>query len=181
MTASRSVRYRARHGDRDAEIIVEAVDASLETYRVTVDGRAHTIEWATVPGRRAVSCLVDARRQYEVVTHREGPERRQVYLSAQTFTVDCVEALVAEARQSGAPAAAASGEELIAPIPGRVVEITCQAGQAVAPGTPLVILEAMKMQNELRSSTAGIVEKILCTVGDTVEGGAVLIVIGAGN
>jgi Biotin carboxyl carrier protein len=62
-------------------------------------------------------------------------------------------------------------------MPGRVVRVTAKAGDVVAKGTPLLILEAMKMENEIQSPRAGIVKEILVKDGQTVDGGAALLVI----
>jgi biotin carboxyl carrier protein len=63
-------------------------------------------------------------------------------------------------------------------MPGRVVSLMVEEGQEVADGEGLVVLEAMKMENEIRAETAGVVRKILVTEGQTVEGGDPLFEIG---
>lgn len=67
--------------------------------------------------------------------------------------------------------------ELKAPMPGKVLEISVSAGSEVSAGQPLVILEAMKMENELRSPHAGIIENINISPGDSVEKNELLLVI----
>lgn len=64
-----------------------------------------------------------------------------------------------------------------APIPGLVVKVLINIGEAVEEGQPLVILEAMKMENEIRSMRAGIAKSILATPGQRVEQNAVLVVL----
>jgi propionyl-CoA carboxylase alpha chain len=71
--------------------------------------------------------------------------------------------------------AAASGGGCAAPMPGRVVKVLVAEGQAVAAGAPLVILEAMKMEQTLTAPTAGTVRALRCAVGDLVEAGAPLV------
>jgi biotin carboxyl carrier protein len=65
--------------------------------------------------------------------------------------------------------------ELKAPMPGLVLSINVTAGQEVKKGDSLLILEAMKMENMLKSTTDGVVKKIYVTIGDKVEKGQVLI------
>ncbi|MBL7849774.1 MAG: biotin/lipoyl-binding protein [Cyclobacteriaceae bacterium] len=62
-----------------------------------------------------------------------------------------------------------------APMPGLIIDLRVQAGDEVKPGDPLLILEAMKMENILKSPGAGIVKKVKIKKGDSVEKGQVLI------
>jgi biotin carboxyl carrier protein len=63
----------------------------------------------------------------------------------------------------------------MAPIPGKVVGVKVKPGDEVEPGQPLVVLEAMKMENELAADQAGKVAAIHVAAGDTVEGGELLV------
>ena len=60
-------------------------------------------------------------------------------------------------------------------MPGLVVRVQVEAGQAVAAGTGMVVLEAMKMENELRAATAGTVRSVRVAPGEAVEKGQVLV------
>jgi biotin carboxyl carrier protein len=64
-----------------------------------------------------------------------------------------------------------------APMPGRVVRVLVEAGEDVAEGQGVVVIEAMKMQNELKSPKAGRVTRVGVAVGDTVGSGDVLVVV----
>ncbi len=65
--------------------------------------------------------------------------------------------------------------DLVAPMPGLVVSIAAQAGQTVKAGQPLLVLESMKMQMDIRAPISGRVEKVMVHPGDQVEKGALLI------
>jgi len=65
--------------------------------------------------------------------------------------------------------------EIKAPMPGLVLEVNVEAGQTIAKGDPLLILEAMKMENVIKSAGDGVVEEILVEKGAAVEKGALLI------
>jgi biotin carboxyl carrier protein len=66
---------------------------------------------------------------------------------------------------------------LVAPMPGRIVRVLCQAGDVVEPGTPLVVLEAMKMENELCAPARGRVEEVFVREGSPVEARAKLVTL----
>ncbi|MEO5799125.1 MAG: acetyl-CoA carboxylase biotin carboxyl carrier protein subunit [Gemmatimonadales bacterium] len=76
---------------------------------------------------------------------------------------------------AGAGKSATSGGVLKAPMPGLVVRIAVSEGDVVAAGTGLVVLEAMKMENELKAPAAGTVRGIRVTAGQAVEKGQVLL------
>lgn len=71
----------------------------------------------------------------------------------------------------------AGGKEVRAPMPGKTVKVLCAAGQAVKAGQGLVIIEAMKMENELRAQSDGVVKEVRVMEGQNVEGSALLVVL----
>ena len=71
-----------------------------------------------------------------------------------------------------------SGAKVLAPLPGTITEVKVAVGDAVKAGDTLLILEAMKMQNNIEADNSGTVTSVLVARGDTVMEGAVLITIG---
>jgi len=69
-------------------------------------------------------------------------------------------------------------EEIKAPIPGKILSIECKVNDSVKSDQVLLILEAMKMENEIRSDSSGVVKEIKVKEGDFVQSGVTLIVIG---
>lgn len=69
-------------------------------------------------------------------------------------------------------------EEIKAPIPGKIVSIKCKVNDTVKRGQVLLVLEAMKMENEIYSGSSGVVKEIKVNEGDFVQPGAILILIG---
>lgn len=69
----------------------------------------------------------------------------------------------------------ARSKKLVASMPGRIVRVLCAPGNEVQEGAPLVVMEAMKMQNELCAKTSAVVRAVRVSVGQTVERGALLI------
>lgn len=81
---------------------------------------------------------------------------------------------------AGGEARASGPVPLVAPMPGLVVRVTVQPGDVVAAGQSLVVMEAMKMENELRSPSVGVVRAVRVQPGTAVEKGAVLVELEAG-
>jgi len=83
----------------------------------------------------------------------------------------------APAAVAAAPAATGAGEPINAPMPGNILKVNVQAGQAVKSGDVLMILEAMKMENEIMCPKDGTVTAVTVNAGATVESGQVLCTI----
>lgn len=145
-------------------------------YEVEIDGVVHAVDSCRL-GTSPVRSLLIGGRSYETNTVQDG-DRFDVYLSGEIYPVLVVDEIWARARESATPVVT-SGEEISAPIPGSVVGILVAVGDVVTAGLPIVVLEAMKMQNELLARGAGIVSAIRVAVGDTVAQGQSLVIIEA--
>ena len=77
-----------------------------------------------------------------------------------------------------APVVTGAGEAVSAPMPGNILKVNVKAGDAVKSGIVLVVLEAMKMENEIMAPKDGTVTQVLVSKGSTVDTGAPLVVIG---
>ena len=84
----------------------------------------------------------------------------------------------AAAPKAAAPAGAAGAVTVKAPMPGNILKVNVTAGQAVKEGDVLVVLEAMKMENEILAPKACTVKQVLVSKGSTVDTGATLVVLG---
>ena len=87
-------------------------------------------------------------------------------------------AAAAPAAAPAAPVVTGAGEAVNAPMPGNILKVNVAVGQAVKEGDVLVVLEAMKMENEIMAPKNGTVTQVLVQKGSTVDTGAPLVVIG---
>jgi pyruvate carboxylase subunit B len=111
-----------------------------------------------------------------VVRRGEGRGEYTLWFDGYRFEVEALDERTHAIRElSGASAAAAGPAPVVAPMPGLIVRVNAQVGDRVQPGQGLVVMEAMKMENELRAQTAGVVKTVLVTPGTVVEKGARLI------
>jgi biotin carboxyl carrier protein len=112
---------------------------------------------------------------------RRGTEVREVVVEGWRIEVEVESerrAALRERARRGAGAASKGGPvEVRAIIPGRVVAVSVESGDGVAAGQQILVVEAMKMQNELCAPREGTVERVGVTVGDTIEVGDLLVVI----
>ncbi len=80
-------------------------------------------------------------------------------------------------RRRGAAAEAEGRQHVLAPMPGKIIRVLVKAGDSIEMKQGLVVVEAMKMQNEIRSPKSGVVERIMVTEGQTVNTGEVIVII----
>jgi biotin carboxyl carrier protein len=141
--------------------------------RVRVDGAPVEVD-GRVPQAGPASLLVDGGSHLvDFVEERDG---LRVWVDGEAFEVR-VEDLARRSPAPGGRAGPAAGQRLRAPMPGKVVAVLVEAGQAVEPGAGLVVLEAMKMENEFRATVAGTVTEVHVTPGQTVNTGDLLVVV----
>lgn len=111
-----------------------------------------------------------------VVRRREGRGHYVLWLDGFVYDVEALDERTRTIRDMAAAAAPPAGPApIVAPMPGLVVRVNVRPGDTVATGQGLVVMEAMKMENELRAQGAGVVKAVLATPGTAVEKGAVLV------
>lgn len=150
--------------------------------RVEVDGREFKASLAvagslTVPGGSAVgvSLLLDGA-AHGLAARSVSSGTWELESAGRAFRAEVLDERAARIRRlSGSAGGAGGAPALKAPMPGLVVRVAVENGQAVEVGAPVVIVEAMKMENELRAPAAAQVSKVRVAAGDAVEKDQVLV------
>lgn len=161
-----------RHEGNETEVQVERYGAG---YRLTFDGRT-VIADVQRANLFLNSLTIDGGRHYLVGHSAEG-HRHAISFGDQTLHVDVFDPLSLKRRRREDEGGAGAGV-VKAIMPGRVVRLLVEEGATVTKGTGLLILEAMKMENEIVAQGDGTVQKIFVRAGETVEGGADLVLVG---
>jgi pyruvate carboxylase subunit B len=151
------------------------IEVDVDGERVTVAGATRTATLSTVGGTPARQLLVSGRPT--VVTLRStGRGQWTLGLSGDRWDAEVLDERTRHIRSLTAGANATRGPATVrAPMPGLVVRVLVEAGQEVPAGAGIVVLEAMKMENELRAPAAGVVKGVRVAAGEPVEKGQVLV------
>jgi pyruvate carboxylase subunit B len=154
----------------------EEHEVDLDGAAVQTDGTETTAHLTEVEGTPVQ--LVNIGGSVHRVLVKRG-ERRGLYtlsIDGHRFEVDALDERARTIRELSGNAAAASGPApLVAPMPGLIVRVNAKPGDRVQAGQGLVVMEAMKMENELRATADGVVKTVLATPGKAVEKGAILL------
>jgi pyruvate carboxylase subunit B len=111
-----------------------------------------------------------------VVQRRQGRGRYSLWVDGYRFDVEALDERTRRIRDVAAASAPPSGPApIVAPMPGLVVRVRVVVGDRVEAGQGVVVMEAMKMENELRATAAGVVRSIEVTAGTAVEKGTLLV------
>jgi biotin carboxyl carrier protein len=186
------VRYEVEIGGRQYRVDLVPTDTRIDmpgsarshargagqSWLCRINGREVTVD-ATQPERDVISLLISGK-SYEVERERvpTGAPNGEVRMAVRGVRY------VAEVRDPRAlrsrKAAAARGEgprKLVAPMPGKIIRVVAAEGTTVEAGQSVLVIEAMKMQNEIKSPKAGVLRKFVATEGMAVNAGDVLAIV----
>ena len=148
----------------EQEFTVEILDEK----HVSVNGKTYKIDFEAVSGQPVYSLIVDGKSHEAYV--QESDDNWQVLLRGRLYSIQVEDEREKRLRAAAGGGVAETGEyHLKAPMPGLVVAVSVEEGQEVKKGDVLLILESMKMQNELKSPRDGIVNRIKIKAGESVE------------
>jgi len=168
------MRYVVAYGDREVELDLEPRDDGR--FDVVIGDRSMVADLRAGGGQSLFSLLLgtDA---YEVSVI-EGEEESRVALRGHSLALRVESEQERNARLVDAASGTAGPQTIKSVMPGRVVSVLVEVGQEVEAGSSLLILEAMKMENEIRAKAGGVITEILVAEGATVGNGEALVKIG---
>jgi biotin carboxyl carrier protein len=148
-------------------------------YRVVIDGVERMVDAAAVDGSTfSLICLDAGRSSQEVGLSATGlPGELAVHMPSGVASIRVVTGAAGRFGRGAGAAQAAGTQRVLAPMPGKIVKVLVKAGDEVKARQGLVVVEAMKMENELRSPKDGRVSDVLVVEGASVEAGRLLVVV----
>ena len=138
----------------------------MRKFQIKVDGKVYEVEVEEAGGNESSAGIISAPQPVAGKVKEEPVSQKA---AAKTPPAPA---------PAKAPAVAVAGEEVVAPMPGKILQLKVKEGDSVNEGDTLLILEAMKMENEIVANTSGNVKKINVAANDMVDTGDVLLVIG---
>jgi len=137
----------------------------MRKFKITVDGKIYEVEVEEVGGNESSAGTISVPQPVTTKVKEEPVSQKTAKPSSNPAPTK-------------APTAAVAGEEVVAPMPGKVLQLKVSEGDSVNDGDTLLILEAMKMENEIAANAPGSIKKINVAANDMVDTGDVLMVIG---
>ena len=165
------MRFAATLDDQTQLVEVTETEGRL---RVTVSEEVWSVD-ARLPVKGLWSLLIGGASYVADVKEEDG--WFLVDVGGESYRIRVEEETRYIIRTRGGVESVQGGLVVTAPMPGKIVRVEVRVGQAVEPGDGLVVIEAMKMENEFRATTAGTVREVRVEVGQTVNAGDVLVVV----
>ena len=147
------------------QFLVEIIDDK----HVSVDGKVYEVDFESVSGQPVYSLIVDGR-SHEAYIYQGEDNNWQVLLRGRLYPITVEDEREKRLRAAAGGGVAETGEfHLRAPMPGLVVAVPVTEGQPIKKGQVILILESMKMQNEIKAPRDGVIGRIRVKAGESVE------------
>jgi biotin carboxyl carrier protein len=156
--------------------VVEVTGGDDGHYRLTIEDEVWEVD-ARLTAQGFCSLLVGGVSYVADVVDRDGT--CVVDVAGESYDILVEEQTRWIIRTRGGAAAGGQGQTLTAPLPGKITHVAVRVGDQVGPGDTLLVIEAMKMENEFKASAAGTVTEVRVQPGQAVNPGDVLVVVGA--
>jgi len=164
--------YVAKIGEREIRITIEANSGS--SYEVTIDGVRKVVDARRVAPH--LWSILDGNRSFEADVFELPDEEFEVRIDGGCHRFTLMNEQRRARFRAGGKGIAGKGT-IVSPMPGKIVKLAVELGEEVEAGRGLIVIEAMKMENELKSAGAGRITEIFVKEGDVVESGAKLLLI----
>jgi biotin carboxyl carrier protein len=158
---------------REQAVPIE-ITRTNDDFSLTLNGKTFSVN-AIRTTQQSLSLIVEGK-SYEVGLEKKG-NRYSVYFYNDTIYLNLYEARKYKATELAKKPVTSGPFSVVAPMPGKIVKITAVENQAVSEGEPLLIMEAMKMQNELKAPRAGVVRQLHVKEGEPVSPQQVLLIL----
>lgn len=174
MARTKTFFARNLNGATSEAVAIDVEPIDRNRYAVTIDGARMELDSIVLP-HGAVSMIIDGV-SYSVEFEEKGDEV-DVLLRGQSMRFDVADERRLRMRAASTTFTVEGIQVVSAPMPGKIVKTFVKEGDSVEEGQGLIVIEAMKMENELKSPKKGVIREIHTTEGATVENGAKLITI----
>ena len=169
------MRYQvSAKGSKAPSVGVDLAERGEGQYEITIDGRTAHVD--AVKSGPTVYSIIESGKQFEAMVDEKGAHGFDVLVGGVLFHLEAIDErtqLLASAVKS-----VAVGKQVVeAEMPGKVVKLNAEVGSRVREGEGVLIVEAMKMENEILSPIDGIISEIAVSEGETVENGTVLFTV----
>ncbi len=144
-------------------------------YCLTIENKSFTVD-AFKPRSQSIAMLIEGK-SYEVGLEKKNGNLYSVFLFNGTIDLQLIDAKKFQAAVSVRPSGASGPLKIQAPMPGKIVKVTVQEKSCVKEGESLLIMEAMKMQNELKAPKSGIISRIQVREGEAVSMSQTLMIL----
>jgi biotin carboxyl carrier protein len=166
------VRYEVQLASSSGEKTrVIELERDTAGWRVILDGRPVAVDAVEI-APNTLSILLDGQ-SFEISVTPAPDGKLKLQTGTQEFTAEVIDPRAWSGRRHGS-VEAEGRQQIVAPMPGKVVRLLVKEGDRVEAGQGLLVVEAMKMQNEIRSPKSGTVERILAREGQPVNSGEIL-------
>ena len=159
----------------DGDTFEVGVERSGDVFEIELEGETRRVEMVRLDGAFASLRYPDSGRCFQITYHHNANGSWRMGVGTREFDLSVLSPAEAVEELGGKRESGPS--RLAAPIPGKVVAVKVSLGDEVVPGQPLVVLEAMKMENELAAEQGGRIAAVHVADGDTVESGELLVEI----
>ena len=152
---------------KERVVDIEQIDG---TYVVEIDGTRRIVDCRNMGHRDFLSLLIENKSHLvETAPIRADEGRYYATIDGRRYEVDVLDERLRAAQAAGGSAKETGPYIVNSPMPGLIVDVKVKVGDTIKAGTPLIIMEAMKMQNELIADVDGVVKAVNIAVQDTVE------------
>ena len=165
------MKYHVQVGGRDFEVEVDGE-------RVRVGDEQLTAHLLAIPGTPLMRLAVNGTTRTFAVSR--GPQGWELQHDGRRWIAEVADERTQNLKRLIGPARRSDGGLVRAPMPGLVLRLEVEVGQKIASGAGLLVLEAMKMENEIRANSGGTIKQIFVQPGQPVDKGASLVEISSG-